>query len=168
MKPIRRATLIQTTERGVELDCGDGITCRVSVLKPDLVRVLFREGAAPRQPRTWMVPAEGSADVPWQGRDRLDETSWPAVGQTLTQEDGAITLSTPALSVRIGLAPLALIWSLPDGTVFAADRSNHAYLFGDRIRHHHARDAADRYHGLGDKTRPARPARPPAAHDHAG
>jgi alpha-glucosidase len=151
MKPIRHATLCQTTERGVILDCGDGITCRVSVLQPDLVRVLFQDGAV-KQPRTWMVPAHGAADVPWEGRDRLDETSWPAPAYRLTQDAKSITLATAALSVRIQLSPLALTWSLPDGTVFAADRSNHAYLFGDRIRHHHARDAGDRYHGLGDKT----------------
>jgi alpha-glucosidase len=152
MKPIRRATLSQITERGVALNCGDGIVCRISALKPDLIRVLFLRDGVPRQPRTWMVPAEGAADVPWAGRDRLDETSWPAVGHKLAQDDDAITLTTAALTVRIGLSPLALTWSLPDGTVFAADRSNHAYLFGDRLRHHHARDAADRYHGLGDKT----------------
>src|SRR5471032_645913 len=96
MKPIRTATLSETTERGVALDCGDGIVCRISVLKPDLIRVLFLRDGVPRQPRTWMVPAEGAADVPWEGRDRLDETSWPATGHELTQEDGAITLSTPA------------------------------------------------------------------------
>ena len=152
MKPIRSATLSQTTDRGVQLDCGDGITCRVSILRPDLVRVLFLEGGVPRQPRTWMVPADGAADVPWAGRDRLDESSWPTVPHELAQTPGTITLSTDALTVRIELAPLAFTWSLPDGTVFARDRSNHAYLFGQRLRHHHARDAADRYHGLGDKT----------------
>ena len=152
MKPIRSATLSQTTDRGVQLDCGDGITCRVSILRPDLVRVLFLDGGVPRQPRTWMVPADGAADVPWAGRDRLDESSWPTVPHELAQTPGTITLSTDALTVRIELAPLAFTWSLPDGTVFARDRSNHAYLFGQRLRHHHARDAADRYHGLGDKT----------------
>jgi alpha-glucosidase len=152
MKPIRHAVLSQTTARGVELDCGDGITCRISVLKPDLVRVLFVEGAAPRQARTWMVPAHGAADVPWEGRDRLDETSWPTATFKLDQDAAALTLSTAALTLHVGLKPLALTWSLPDGTVFARDRSNHAYLFGQRLRHHHERHVDDRYHGLGDKT----------------
>ena len=152
MKPIRHAVLSATTERGVLLDCGDGVTCRISVLRPDLVRVLFLHGGAVQQPRTWMVPAAGAADVPWDGRERLDEASWTVPAFKLDQQPDALTLATDKLTLRIGLAPLALTWTLPDGTVFAADRSNHAYLFGDRIRHHHARDAADRYHGLGDKT----------------
>jgi hypothetical protein len=32
MKPIRSATLAAQTERGVVLDCGNGITCRISLL----------------------------------------------------------------------------------------------------------------------------------------
>ncbi|GGF32427.1 alpha-glucosidase [Aliidongia dinghuensis] len=152
MKPIRQAVLAETTERGVTLDCGDGIRCRISILKPDLVRVLFVRGAEPRQPRTWMVPAHGTADVPWEGRDRLDETSWPVPAFDRAQAADAITLKTAALTLRIGLQPLALTWSLPDGNVFARDRSNHAYLFGQKLRHHHERHEGDRYHGLGDKT----------------
>jgi alpha-glucosidase len=43
------------------------------------VRVLFLRDGMVRQPKTWMVPGHGQADVSWEGRDRLDESSWPLV-----------------------------------------------------------------------------------------
>ncbi|HWK46978.1 MAG TPA: TIM-barrel domain-containing protein [Stellaceae bacterium] len=154
MKPIRHAVLASTTDRGVVLDCGDGITCRIAVLLDDLVRVVFLRDGSIRQKRTWMVPGYGAPDVPWEGRDRLDDSSWPRAAHRLVEETGALRIVTGALTLHIRLAPLALTWALPDGRVFARDRDSHPYLFGERLRHHHARDAADRYHGLGDKTGP--------------
>lgn len=155
MRPIRTAQNPSTTERGVTLDCGHGITCHVSVLKPDLIRVLFLRDGALRDRRTWMVPAHNAADVPWAGRDRLDEASWPIPAHRVEHAENEIVISTDAMCVEIALAPFALTWSLPDGTVFARDRPAHAYMFGaDEIRHAFARDPSDIYHGLGDKTGP--------------
>ena len=84
---VRHARLVKTTARGVTLDCGDALTCRISVLLPDLARVVFLRDGRIRQPRTWMVPAHGADDVPWEGRDRLDEGAWPATPFDVTQDD---------------------------------------------------------------------------------
>ncbi len=154
MKPIRAATSAAGIDRGVTLDCGHGITCRVSVLKPDLFRVLFlRHGVAPQ--RTWMVPAEGAADAPWEGRDRTDESAWGTPAFRVEHAEGEVVVSTDAMCLEIAFSPFAMTWSLPDGTVFARDRPTHAYMFGQtEIRHACARDPADAFHGLGDKTGP--------------
>jgi alpha-glucosidase len=153
MKPIRHARMAHSTARGVWLDCGDGITCRVSILLPDLARVLFLRGDAPVSPRTWMVPAHGADDVPWEGRDRLDESSWPEAPFQVSHDEAAIVVTTPAMRLTIATAPFALTWALPDGTVFARERGAHATSFGaSGMRHAFARDARDRYFGLGDKT----------------
>jgi alpha-glucosidase len=120
---------------------------------PDLVRVLFLRDGRPRQPRTWMVPAHDARDVPWEGRDRLDDSSWPVPRVDVAHHDGRVVIATEALRVMVALDPFAITWALPDGTVFARDRAAHATMFGrGAIRHAFARDAADRYYGLGDKT----------------
>ncbi|MDQ2801644.1 MAG: DUF4968 domain-containing protein, partial [Pseudomonadota bacterium] len=155
MTPVRAAQVTAETGRGVSLDCGSGLACRVSLLGADLVRVLFLRDGAPRLGRSWAVPAHGDADVPWEGRDRLDEASWPTPEFTLETHPGGITLRTAKLAVEVKLAPLRLTWRLPDGRVFAEDRASDAYQFGRRstaVRHAQARGARDRYFGLGDKT----------------
>ena len=157
MKPIRRATVASRHERGVVFECGDAVSCRVTALAPDLVRVLFLRHGAVRQRRTWMVPAHGAADVPWEGRDRLDDASWPAprVEIEIESEGDHVAIVTEALRVSVALGSFAITWALPDGTVFARDREAHATAFGrTTIRHAYARHEQDRYYGLGDKTGP--------------
>ena len=70
MRPIRRALLTEATPRGARLDCGGGLSCRISFLLPDLVRVIYLKNERPVAPRTWMVPAYGDADVPLEGLER--------------------------------------------------------------------------------------------------
>jgi alpha-glucosidase len=153
MKPLRRACLVEQGERGVRLECGDGIVCRISFLAPDLSRVLYLRGDRPVAPRTWMVPAYGSADAPWEGRDRLDESAWPKCDLRQTASADAIVIATEAMSLTITLAPFALSWALPDGRVFARERAAHATSFGKSgVRHAFARRNDDRFYGLGDKT----------------
>jgi alpha-glucosidase len=153
VKPLRRACLIEQTERGVRLECDGGIVCRVSFLLPDLARVVYLRGDRPVAPRTWMVPAYASADAPWEGRDRLDESAWPECGLTRTVNGGSIVITTGGMSLTIALAPFALTWALPDGKVFARERARHATAFGkSNVRHAFARGNDDRFYGLGDKT----------------
>ena len=64
MRALRRARLVEETERGVRLLCDDEVSCRISFLLPDLARVLYLRNGAPAAPRTWMVPAYSSADTP--------------------------------------------------------------------------------------------------------
>ena len=153
MIPIRTARPGARTERGVVLDCG-GRTCRISVLKPDLVRVLFLQGGSPRLNRTWTVVAPRATDVPWEGRDRLDESAWDIPAFTVSDQPGMVTIATATLRLDVTFAPFGLTWRLPDGQVFASDRK-HGYefaIFRPDVAHHMARHERDRYYGLGDKT----------------
>jgi alpha-glucosidase len=155
MRPIRKAELQQQTPHGVVLSCSDGLTCRISFLPDGLARVLFTRSTGLRQPKTWMVLSPGSTDTAWEGRDRLDESVWPTVALTREQDGTAITLRSETLGVKISLNPFRLDWLLPDGRVFLSDRSNMAYMFAqnrDTLAHYIARNPADRYYGLGDKT----------------
>ncbi|MBU6499374.1 MAG: glycoside hydrolase family 31 protein, partial [Rhodospirillales bacterium] len=155
MKPLRTARLQAATPRGLELACEHGVTCRISLLGADLARVRFTRADGPRERRSWMVPAHGAPDVPWQGRPRDDESAWPLVAHTCEEVAGAVILRGPSLALRVDLAPFALSWMLPDGTIFARDRAAHAVMLGrTALRHASARHPADRYHGLGDKTGP--------------
>ena len=153
MRPIRRAAVARDTARGVELDGGGGMLCRRSFLDDRLARVVFLPGGAPRERRTWSVLAPGEADTPWEGRDRLDESGWPA---PVIRREGT-TLHGPGMSVRVSLDPFRLEWLLPDGRVFLADRAGMPYMFAHRSRalaHYALRHPDDRYYGLGDKTGP--------------
>jgi len=157
MKPLGNAKLAEVEPRGALLDCGPGVQCRINVLQPDLVRVLFLRDGKPRQPRTWMVPARGADDVPWQGRDRLDDSSWPQLQASIDTTDDAVRIATGALNLTAHLSPLHLEWSLPDGRNFARDRPKHPVMFGEgdtQLRHYFARHPGDRYYGLGDKNGP--------------
>ena len=156
MTPIRSAKLLERSARGLTLDCGGGRTCRISVLGPKLVRVLFLLQGRARLDRTWTVTAPGAPDVPWEGRDRLDESAWPIPDVAVSQDGDTLTVTTAALRLEIALAPFGLTWRLPDGRVFAADRK-HGYEFAvslNEIAHHMVRHADDRFYGLGDKTGP--------------
>jgi len=157
MRAVRRASAWRDTPHGVELDLGGGLLCRVSLLGERLGRALFLRGGVARQPRTWMVPAPGTSDTPWDGRDRLDDGVWFSSDSILERSgpDG-LTLSLGRLSVRITPGPFRLEW-LWDGQVFLADRPAGAYAFAQRtdaLAHHAVRHPGDRYYGLGDKTGP--------------
>ncbi len=156
VRPVRNASGIERTERGVVVRLDDGVRARISVLAPDVVRVLFLRPEGLRLDRTWTVPAHGADDVPWEGRDRMDESSWPAPAFSVQEGDGRAELRTDALAVGIEFAPFRLVWRLADGRVFAADRAAQPYLLGSGGAHAHAqvRDPADFYCGLGDKTGP--------------
>ena len=154
MTPVRSARLLQRTERGLTLDLGAARTCRISLLGPDLVRVLHLQDGRARLPRTWTVPAQGEADVAWEGRDRLDESAWPIPDFSISQADDRITIQTQALQLEIRRDPFGLTWRLPDGRAFAADRKHGTEFASTRphLAHHMARHPADHYYGLGDKT----------------
>ncbi len=156
MIPLRAVERAEDTNRGLLLHCDGGVDCRISLLGADLVRVLFLRDGALQLDRTWTVLAHGAADVPWEGRDRLDEASWPVPEFNVDRAVERITLGTAALSLEVALRPLRLTWRLPDGRVFAADRANHPYGFSrtGAVLHAQTRHEADCYYGLGDKTGP--------------
>lgn len=62
MRHLRQAQVVGKDERSLTLDCGFGTTCRIVAVTDEVVRVLFLQGGAPREPRSWMVL--GQLDVP--------------------------------------------------------------------------------------------------------
>lgn len=55
MRHLRKAQLAGTGEHGLTLDCGSGTTCHLVAVSDEVVRVLFLQGSAPREPKSWMV-----------------------------------------------------------------------------------------------------------------
>ena len=154
MTPLRSVLSFTRTPRGLVLDFSGGRTCRISLLAADMARVLHLQDGDPRLRRTWTVLARGEDDVPWEGRDRTDESAWPIPEFTLDDTETTLTLRTPALAIEIARDPFALTWRLPDGRSFASDRK-HGHEFASArpdLAHHMGRHLADRYYGLGDKT----------------
>lgn len=157
MTPIRHVRLIETLPNGALFDCGGGLTCRVAVLGERLARVLFLRDGTPREPASWMVLRPGEQDVPWAGRDRLDESGFAVPAVAVSEEGGVVRMAGGGLAVTISTNPFRIVWAQEDGRVFAADRPSHPYLVARRgrgQRHHLARHPDDRYFGLGDKTGP--------------
>ena len=157
MKPILRARLNACDSRSLMLDCGDGAAMRIAALKDDLVRVTLLRGGEVRQKRTWSVPAFGEDDTDWAGRDRLDDSSWPAVATEITASHTHLELATRALRLTVTLDPFRMDWALNDGRIFARDRDAQPYFLGQRthaFKHAMARAIGDRHYGLGDKTGP--------------
>ena len=155
MRPLVSATFGGRVDGSVQFDFDSGWQCRIFVLADDLVRVLFLRDGVLKEPRTWMV-APGGTDVPWEGRDRLDASSFSRPEFAVAEGRGEITLTTAELSLTVALRPFGLRWSA-NGRVFAADRPTHAYQWSERngiVRHYMARALTDRYFGLGDKTGP--------------
>ena len=71
MRSIAQARLARKLDRGIELDCGEGLACRILLPAPGFLRVVFIPASGFREGRRWMV-ALGAEDGPWEGRDRLD------------------------------------------------------------------------------------------------
>ena len=157
MKPILRARLNACDARGLTLDCGGGVAMRIVALADDLVRVTALRGGEVRQKRTWAVPAHGREDTDWEGRARLDDSSWPAVVIEITTSPTQVALATRALRLSVTLDSFRMDWALPDGTIFARDRETQPYFLGQKthaFKHAMARAPGDRHYGLGDKTGP--------------
>jgi alpha-glucosidase len=155
MKPILHARVESCDHRALTLACDNAATMRIAALQPDLVRVTLLRNDRLRQHRTWSVPAYGQSDTPWAGRDRLDDSSWPAVPVEIKATDDEVVLATEALRLTITLRGLRMDWALPDGTVFAQDRAVQPYFLGQKthaFRHAMARREGDRIYGAGDKT----------------
>ena len=120
MQPLADASVADRTRTGVTLAFAEGWECRVLVLADDLFRVLLVRNGALLEPRTWQVAPYGH-DVPWEGRDRNDLSPFPQPDFALTEGPAELTLATRALSVRVGLDPFRLEWSV-GGMPVAADR----------------------------------------------
>jgi alpha-glucosidase len=155
MRPLADARYAGRVEDTLRFDLASGWQCRVFVLGGDLFRVLLLRNDGLKEPRTWMV-APGGVDVPWEGRDRLDTGVFTRRDFSVVQGDRDITIATPELALAVSLKPFRLRWSW-HGKTFAEDRATYSYQWSERsgvMRHFMAREASDRYFGLGDKTGP--------------
>ncbi len=145
----------------------DGAEMSVRFLSPTMARVTLRPQGGWREPRTWAIaPLAGAAgpggsssrDVPWQGRAREDLAGFERPPVTGGRVDGADTLATVRLQVRLHVAPLRLEWrAVGADQPVAQDRFTSAYLRQARTgteRHYLARDPREHFYGLGDKTGP--------------
>ncbi|MEO7939187.1 MAG: TIM-barrel domain-containing protein, partial [Burkholderiaceae bacterium] len=158
MKPLQPHGPIQAHANGIRRALDGGAHFSVEILEHALARVRLRPANGYREPRTWAIAPVPGPDVPWQGRERDDRSSFACPPVQITHaDDGAVTLRTDALSVTMGGQPLALRWTDRQGRTFLHDRSSAAYMASSRtgaIRHYLQRDTGDRYYGLGDKTGP--------------
>lgn len=132
----------------------DGGELSVRFLGETLARVSLRPAAGWREPRTWAIAPQAGVDVPWEGRERDDLAGFePPATQAGEQRFG-----TGQLQVTLGAGPLRLQWhAFGAQAPVLQDRATTAYLRQERgglVRHYLARDRADRYYGLGDKTGP--------------
>jgi len=156
MRPFLRATFTGRDGATLRFTFDEGWECRIHILEDYLVRVLFVRNGTLREPRTWTIAPHGT-DVPWEGRERFDATGFAGAEFTVAESHADVTINTGALILRVRLAPFRLQWMTPDGRVFAADRSTHAYQWSERngvLRHYVERATSDQYYGLGDKTGP--------------
>ena len=139
----------------VRFDLPLGWQCRIWMLDGDGARVLFVRDDVLSEPRTWMVAPAGS-DVPWEGRDRLHVRGLPLAEFDIARRNETVTLTTPTSMLVVTLRPFGLRWLHRDHA-FATDRPTYSYEWSERtgaMRHSMARDARDRFYGLGDKTGP--------------
>ena len=168
MKPsLARPPRFRLAEREgprVILTSDQGWRAELFVLEPEIVRVLITSADGLAAPRTWSI-APGAEDAPAGGRDRRSTDGFSCPDFTIEATDEVLTLATDALRLRVRLAGLFLDWEMRAGgawTAIARDRPTQAYDFGWQgpgTRHYLAREAGERYLGLGEVAGPL---------DHAG
>ena len=76
-------------------------------LADDLVRVLFVRDGTLKEPRSWTVSPAG-ADVPWEGRDRLDVSAFPRPAFAVVDRGGEVALELPSAVASGPSRPLRL------------------------------------------------------------
>ncbi len=153
MRRLSEATYAGRAGKAAHFGLPLGWQCRIWMLADDGARVLFVRDDALREPRTWMV-APGGRGVPWEGRDRLDLQGRSLADFNVSVREENVVLATSTLTLAVTLRPLGLRWMRADHA-FATDRPTYSYEWSERtgaIRHSMARDAGDRFYGLGDKT----------------
>ncbi len=132
----------------------DGGELTVRFVSDTMARITLRPAGGWREPRTWAIAPLPGPDVPWDGRDR-DDLSGFRLPATWAAND---RFGTDQLAVSLRTGPPRLQWhAFGAKTPVVADRETGAYLRqwrGGLVRHYLAREADERYYGLGDKTGP--------------
>ena len=126
------------------------------MLEEDILRVMVLPGGKLRFPRTWAV-APGLEDVPYEGRDRFDDSAFAMPDFELVQEANEMRITTAVLRLTIALRGFFCRWEVrQDGRwqFAAADRTTQSYNFGwwdDGVYHYLKREADEMYFGLGER-----------------
>ncbi|NTW44399.1 MAG: DUF4968 domain-containing protein, partial [Anaerolineaceae bacterium] len=151
-KPI----LLQTeSSESLIFNGQNGETFQVTVLEEDIIRVQHFPDGKPRLKRTWSI-AGLDGDVPLEGRQRNDLSSFRMPGFTLHQQEGLLQISTACLQVQIDTSDCSLVWySRQNGEPFAADLKRRAYAYdqvGEAIFHYMKRRENEHYYGFGERS----------------
>ena len=111
--------LLQTeSSESLKFKGQNGETFQVTVLEEDIIRVQHFPDGEPRLKRTWSI-AGVDGDVPLEGRQRSDLSSFRMPGFTLQQQDGLLQVSTACLQVQIDTTDCSLVWkSRQNGVAF--------------------------------------------------
>ncbi len=170
VKPIRSAHARRiATERGVTLDCGDGDHLPRSACSRPISRACCSCATARRGSTApgW-CRRMARTDVPWEGRDRLDESAWPVPRIHARGERRRGSCSRPTrCASRSRSRRSRIAWRCRTARVFARDRDSHPYLFAERgtaLPPSCARDEQRPLLRARRQDRAARPARAAAAH----
>jgi alpha-glucosidase len=162
---LRQATLIsppvfRLADRSgcrVPLESDTGAIAHIFVLEDDIVRLVVLPDGEMKQPKTWAI-APGEDDVPYEGRERFDTSGFSCPNFALNESADRIEISTKRVRLSIKLNGFFCSWSLATDegwSEVARDRPTQAYDFGwwdGKVRHYLARDPAEQYYGLGEKT----------------
>lgn len=137
---------------------GSQVVAKLCVLEEDLFRVMIQPSDSLALPNTWLV-APGMADVPFEGRNRMDLSPFSLPGFTHTLNEEEVVVETDCLQVRIQLDGFKCHWHRKqngDTVHLLSDRPTQAYNFegelGQGVYHYKARKRHEAYYGLGEKT----------------
>ncbi|MFW5873738.1 MAG: TIM-barrel domain-containing protein [Bacillota bacterium] len=132
------------------------IEARFYVLEEDIIRVLFMEEDELKINKTWSV-APGLDDIPFEGRDRLDNSLFSLPDYKHQVEDNQVIIKTKELKATINLDGFKISWyARYNGQWFnfANDRKTQAYnlnYWDDKKYHYLKRNKDEQYFGLGEK-----------------
>ncbi len=134
-----------------------GAEMRVGLMEADIGRARLIGPGGPALDRGWSI-APNRQEPPWAGRLRDDLTGLACPAATVVEGEGTVTITGGAIRAVVRLEPFGISWfRAGEAEPFLEDRRTQAYFLSRRtgaFAHHMARDAAERHHGLGDKSGP--------------
>lgn len=141
----------------IDLASSTPATAHIFILEDDIVRVMVLPDGAVHQPVTWAI-APGLDDVPVEGRDRFDLSSFTCPDFTLDEQPDRLRIETSRVRLSVELRGLLCHWEVRvNGEWLGAvrDRPTQAYNFGwwdDKVYHYLARERGEMYFGLGERS----------------
>ena len=146
-----------TSPGRIDLASSTQATAHVFILEDDIVRVMVLPDGRVHQPASWAI-APGLDDVPVEGCDRFDFSSFTCPEFTLEEQPDLLRIETSRVRLSVELRGLLCHWEIRVNGEWldaARDRPTQAYNFGwwdDKVYHYLARDRGEMYFGLGERT----------------